>query len=1118
MYCRLSKDDGTDNESASIATQKSILTDYVKKQGWHLAKTYVDDGYSGTNFQRPSFQNMIKDIENGLINCVITKDLSRLGRNYLDCGLYLEVFFPEHNVRYIAVNDGVDTLNKSAMDITPFRNILNEMYSADVSVKIKSAYRARFQQGKFMGTTAPYGYVKDPADHNHLLIDDKVAHVVREIFDLALAGNGIAKIRKHINKQHILRPAAYAVEQGSTGYERYFEGNEENRYIWSENSVRGILRSPIYAGNLAGYKRIAANMKSKKRPSKLPEEWEVIPDTHEGIVTQEEFDTVQQLITSRRLPENKGGFENIFAGVIKCADCGYAMRAMSANRRKRPDIIDCVQYSCNNYGRYGNIMCTAHSIEARDLFNAVLTDINRFADMAVNDEKAVRAIEKRLTETDHSRAKALEKEQRKLNKRLAELDRLFSSLYEDKVMERITERNFEMMSGKYQKEQLEIVARLKEVTETLGDSYEKSQGVRDFLSLIRNYQGIKELDATIINALIDKILVSEREKLADGTVRQEIKIYYKFIGFVGELHITPTKRWTALKPKNCTVCGVEYVPRSGISKYCPACAKKIQREKSNESKRRSRERNRQACIELSAKNDRLMLIAEKQAEQKSLKMNPIFDKTLPAYLIGDVIHIKQILLNLINNAVKYTKEGQIDIKVSKNEEETKLIFEVKDTGIGIKEENLSVLFDAFMRVDSKKNKKIKGTGLGLAIAKQLAEQMDGMIWVESVYGKGSSFFVQLPMKKVSDGKISNVEWKETDERKRRSFVAPQAKILIVDDNPENLMVTRSLLKRTAVFVDTAASGEECVHKVRQNIYDLILLDYMMPQMDGIDTIRELKKDVQFHIPVIALTADVTKGIEQTFLREGFCAYLSKPVMWSKLEDLLMKYLRDDLVFIREDLKEEQKIKDEEFKQLKGQLKENDIKIEEGLRLLDGDFMQYRKLMEFFMEYQEEYMRQMQQLMTQKEVKVDEITRMMHTLKSNAKAIGAIHLYEIAKEMEDRGKQKDMEYIMSAYDLLKLEWGRVFKASREFIEQTKNILFDQKKEEEKDKQSKEEIKEKLKIFITRYQAKEAKEQIQYYRKGKISEEERNILKEMEIRIDQLDFDEAEILMKRWEGME
>ena len=607
MYCRLSKDDGTDNESASIATQKSILTDYVKKQGWHLAKTYVDDGYSGTNFQRPSFQNMIKDIESGVINCVITKDLSRLGRNYLDCGLYLEVFFPEHNVRYIAVNDGVDTLNKSAMDITPFRNILNEMYAADISVKIKSAFRARFQQGKYMATSAPYGYIKDPADHNHLLIDDKVAHIVREIFDLALQGYGIPKIRKHINKQHILRPAAYAAERGETGFERYFEDNEENRYIWGENSIRNILRSPIYAGNLAGYKRISPSMKSRKRLSKLPEEWEVIPDTHEGIVTQEEFDTVQRLMTSRRREENAGGFKNIFAGIIKCADCGYALRATSVHRRKRPDIIDCVQYSCNNYARNGNGVCTAHNIEARDLFNAVLADINRFADMAVNDEKAVRAIEKRLTETDHSRAKALEKEQRKLNKRLAELDRLFSSLYEDKVMERITERNFEMMSGKYQKEQLEIEARLKEVSETLTESYEKSQGVRDFLSLIRNYQGIKELDATIINALIDKIIVSERETIADGTVRQEIKIYYKFIGFVGELHIIPTKRWAALKPKNCTVCGIEYVPNSGISKYCPECRERIRKVRGTEAKIRSRERNRQACIELSAKNDRLML-------------------------------------------------------------------------------------------------------------------------------------------------------------------------------------------------------------------------------------------------------------------------------------------------------------------------------------------------------------------------------------------------------------------------------------------------------------------------------------------------------------------------------
>jgi len=306
IYCRLSKDDGADGDSASILTQKAILTDYVKQQGWRLVQTYVDDGYSGTNFQRPRFQAMIKDVESGIIDCIVTKDLSRLGRNYLDCGIYLEVFFPEHNVRYIAVNDGVDTLNKSAMDITPFRNILNDMYSKDISVKIKTARRARFNQGKFMGTAPPYGYMKDLADHNHLIIDEQTAPTVRKIFEMALEGNGIARIRNWLNTQNILRPAAYAMEKGYGSFERYFEGNEDNRTKWSENGVRMILRSPAYAGHLTGYKRPAINMKSRKRPSRLPEEWETVNNTHEGIVSQDVFDTVQRLITSRRRGKASG--------------------------------------------------------------------------------------------------------------------------------------------------------------------------------------------------------------------------------------------------------------------------------------------------------------------------------------------------------------------------------------------------------------------------------------------------------------------------------------------------------------------------------------------------------------------------------------------------------------------------------------------------------------------------------------------------------------------------------------------------------------------------------------------------------------------------------------------
>lgn len=595
IYCRLSKEDEKDrkeNDSMSIETQKSILTDFVRSKGWNIRKVYVDDGFTGTNFQRPDFQNMIRDIENGVIDCVITKDLSRLGRNYLDCGLYLEVFFPEHNVRYIAVNDGVDTVNRAGLDISPFKNILNEMYSADVSVKIRSAYKARFKQGKYMGATAPYGYKKDPLDHNHLLVDDKVSHIVREIFELALAGNGISKIRKHLNGKHILRPAAYAAAQGVSGFERFFTKNDENRYNWSENSVRQILRSPIYAGHLVGYKRVSPNMKCKKRPSVLPEDWEVVPNTHEAIVTQEEFDTVQRLMTSRRRTQSENSFDNVFAGIVKCADCGYAMRASAANRRKRPDPIDCVQYSCNNYGRYGNVSCSSHTIEARDLWNAVLSDINYFAKMALNEEKAVKFLEKRLSETDKSQLKAFEREKRKISKRLSELDRLFAALYEDKVLENITERNYQMTSRKYQEEQKVLELRLAEISETVSSAREKAQGVRDFISVIRQYDGITKLTAPIVNSIIEKITVSERKRFEDGTVVQEIRIYYKFAGYLGEIHITPTKRWTALPERACANCGEKYIPGSAVSKYCPACGKEIRREQSNESKRRSRNAKR----------------------------------------------------------------------------------------------------------------------------------------------------------------------------------------------------------------------------------------------------------------------------------------------------------------------------------------------------------------------------------------------------------------------------------------------------------------------------------------------------------------------------------------------
>jgi DNA invertase Pin-like site-specific DNA recombinase len=572
IYCRLSKDDGTETESSSIATQKSILSDYVARQGWRVAQTYVDDGYSGTNFDRPGFKQMVADIEAGLIDCVITKDLSRLGRNYLDCGLYLEVFFPEHGVRYISVNDGVDTLDKAAMDITPFRNILNDMYAADVSMKVKSALRSRFSQGRFTGTTPPYGYRKDPADKNHLVVDEAVRPVVREVFDLALGGWGVSRIRRHLTERRVLRPAAYATERGDTGYEHYFEDAPESRFCWSENSVRQILRSPVYAGHLVGYKRPALSLKSKKHPSRLPEDWEVVRDTHEPIVSQEDFDTVQRLMTSRRR-DTESGFINLFAGIAKCADCGHALRANPANRRKRPDPIDCVAYSCNSYSRYGTAECTAHNIEARDLFDAVLADINQLAREAADDDKAVKALRAKLETLGKGEASAMERERRRLSRRLGELDRLFAALYEDKVSESISERNYSMMAGRYEGEQATLQDRLAEIDGLLEEKGRNERSAADFVALIKGYDGLVELTPAVVNSLIERIEVSERHPNADGHLEQRVTIFYPFVGSVSEQVMPVVRRCPAPLPtKQCERCGTGFTPGSARARYCPTCS------------------------------------------------------------------------------------------------------------------------------------------------------------------------------------------------------------------------------------------------------------------------------------------------------------------------------------------------------------------------------------------------------------------------------------------------------------------------------------------------------------------------------------------------------------------
>ncbi|MGL4790003.1 MAG: recombinase family protein [Anaerotignaceae bacterium] len=534
IYCRLSKDDGTNTESMSIGTQKQMLTDYAKANNLGSIVEYVDDGYSGKNFNRPAFMRMIEDIKNGKIAVCLTKDLSRLGRNYIETGMYIEIFFPENDVRYIAIADGIDTDNNSgSLDIAPFKNILNDMFLKDISKKVKMARRTRFTQGKFMATTAPFGYLKDPLDKNHLIVDERYAPLIRRIFDLAKEGLGIAKIRKILTDEKIPRPAACACDNGSN-FDRFFENNEENRYTWSNNSVRGILRNPVYAGHLAGYKRPTKSMKSEKRIIVPLEDWEIIRDTHEAIIDNDDFELVQRLMTSRRRgkPGNTG-YDNIFSGIIKCATCGYAMRTSSANRRKRENPIDNIGYLCNTYGVYGTSQCSQHWIEARELHNSVLEDIRKHARMAMLDDKALLDdVLSNIATKSKEDGKRLRRELKQSEKRLSEVDKMFAKLFESNAEGKISERNFLAMSEKYEIEQSELESKIANIKEELETEELTNENAKTWVEQIKEYADITELTAPLLHALIDRITVTEAE-VVNGERLQTVNIYYKFIGCIG---------------------------------------------------------------------------------------------------------------------------------------------------------------------------------------------------------------------------------------------------------------------------------------------------------------------------------------------------------------------------------------------------------------------------------------------------------------------------------------------------------------------------------------------------------------------------------------------------------
>ena len=526
LYCRLSKDDGTNNESMSISTQKTMLKDYAKRNGFLNCQFYVDDGYSGTNYDRPAFRQLIEDIQDGEVSTLITKDLSRLGRNYLETGTYIEVFFPNHNVRYIAINDGVDSIDNAQMDITPFRNIINEMYAKDTSRKIKSALHARRMQGKYMATTAPFGYQKDEKDHNHLVIDEVTAPVVELIFSIAEEGVGLHTICNRLRKAKVLKPSFYKKEL----FERFMD--EEKMYDWDTAYVSQILHNPVYAGNLTVADKPTKTMRSKKRQYIPYAEREIIYGTHEPIIEQNRWNNVQKILQSRPpvIGESSSGYDNIFRGIIKCADCGSAMLAKVEQKRKRNNVLDKTFYCCTKYRKFGKESCSSHNIEARTVHEVVLADIQKHAGQALTDRKAmVTEIAERLNLQMSADREQQKKELRQCKQRVSEIENLYAKLYEDLTRELLTEKRFQMLSARYDSEQEELTAKIKELEKSAIADREQLSSIEQFAEQISGYAGITELNFKIINQLIEKILVSEPVEV-DGQKIQRLTIHYKFIG------------------------------------------------------------------------------------------------------------------------------------------------------------------------------------------------------------------------------------------------------------------------------------------------------------------------------------------------------------------------------------------------------------------------------------------------------------------------------------------------------------------------------------------------------------------------------------------------------------
>ena len=526
LYCRLSRDDGGDSESNSIGNQKTILSRYAAEHGFSNTKFYIDDGWSGANFNRPGFEAMMGDVDTGLIATIICKDMSRFGRDYLHVGMYTEIKFPEAGIRFIAINDGVDSANGVSDDFTPFRNIINEWYCRDISKKIKASMQSRAKSGEHLTGNPPYGYRKDENDPKKWVIDEEPAKIIREIFQLYLDGRNATQISEEMKKRGYDAPGDYLAKRN-----QYTKGKavtfETPTAIWHPGTILNILDRYEYCGHTVSYRRKTVSYKTHKTTLNDENDWIITRDTQAPIIEEEIWQTVHKMRESGRRRKEHVWDKGPLNGFLYCPDCGSKLYFNHPSRLKTSGT-----YMCGYYMHYKK--CTTHYIRRDELEPAILSQLR--ADCAFareHEDEFVRMVEKKTRRQGEDMVRQGEKDYAEAKRRIEEIDQIINQLYEDKVSGGLSAERFSRMLTTYEAEQETLREKCKTLQAQISAARTTSDNAKQFIRVVRRFTEMQELTPEIVATLIDRVEVGQAQ-VVDGVKKQEIKIIYNFIGNIQE--------------------------------------------------------------------------------------------------------------------------------------------------------------------------------------------------------------------------------------------------------------------------------------------------------------------------------------------------------------------------------------------------------------------------------------------------------------------------------------------------------------------------------------------------------------------------------------------------------